>query len=98
MRNGSVSSGLAPVTHYALRVTSSFLKSLSFILCEDKDRSQSRDLDQPLDAGLEVREVDLAAGLADLLERFDEDGDGAAVHVGDFRQVEDDALGRVLLE
>src|SRR5438552_2860312 len=59
------------------------LQRLRLILRDVEDRPEARDLDEPLDARLEVREVDLAAGLADLLEDFHQHRDGAAVHVGD---------------
>src|SRR6266850_7399562 len=53
--------------------------------------AQFRDLEESLDALLEVGEEKFPA--VELAEKLDEDGDGAAVHVGDLGKIQDDFFG-----
>ena len=74
-RGGDAGSGgcasSPPSTHHLF-----ISKSLGFILCRTKIVPSLAISIKPWTRGWRF-EVDLAAGLADLLERFDEDGDEA---------------------
>src|SRR3954464_8118096 len=68
------------------------------VLRYQEDRAELCDVQEALDARLQVRKADPAAGLAELLHRLDEDRDRAAVHVRDFGEVQDQPPRRVLAE
>ena len=57
-----------------------------------------RDFEQTFYARLKVREIQFAAGFAQLLKRFDEDGDGAGIDVRHIGQVEDQLGGHILIQ